>query len=297
MNALTNAGIDGYSRLHFEWFLVDWCNFKCSYCSSADIMAEKYSKRSSPGKYQLVLKQLGRLDNEFEMDLFGGEPTLHPEFEYVVNQLDSMPNCTLIEIKTNLSKPLHFLENICKYSKVKLAASYHAEYYNQKFLDKCVALKDHNFYVHINLSDKPEHWPQIKEMIRHFDENSVKYDLNLLWSTTDNTIAYTQEFYELFQPMLANISDKRTYRFQYEDGTEVFKSGFVAFKEQLNKFTGYKCKALLYEILSDGTFVNGCTRVRAPLMMNKDNMCVDVTCQRESCHADFMLDFYKQCQK
>jgi hypothetical protein len=68
-------------------------------------------------------------------------------------------------------------------------------------------------------------------------------------------------------------------------------------KEQLNKFTGYKCKALLYEILSDGTFINGCTRVRAPLMMNKDNMCVDVTCQRESCHADFMLDFYKQCQK
>ena len=295
MDAPDNAGLLDYNVLHFEWFLVDWCNFKCSYCSSAEVMVEKYSKQTSPGKYKFVLLQLSKLDTGFEMDLYGGEPTLHPQFEEIVGQLDAMEHCKLIEIKTNLSKPLHFLENICKYSKVKLGASYHAEYYDQKFLDKCVALKDYNFYVHVNLSDKPEHWPQIIDMLNYFKEHNVRYDLNLLWSTPSNVITYTDEFYQLFEPYLISSSDKTTYRFQI-NGEEVYKTGFVAFKEQLNRFTGYTCKALLYEILSDGTFVNGCTRKNAPMIVSKEKYCVEVECPRDSCHADFMLNFYK-CQK
>ena len=295
MNTVITAGYPDYNTIHFEWFLVDWCNFKCSYCSSAEVMAEKYSKRTSPGKYKLVLLQLSKLDTDFEMDLFGGEPTLHPEFENIVSALDSMPNCKLIEVKTNLSKPLYFFESVCKYNKIKLSASYHAEYYDKKFLDKCIALKDYNFYVHINLSDKPEHWPQILDMIEQFNINGVKYDLNPLWSTPSNVITYTEEFYNTFEPLLSKVADKTTYRFQTVDG-EVYKTGFQAFKENLNSFTGYTCKALLYEILSDGTFVNGCTRKNAPLLVNKEKYCVEVTCPKTNCHADFMLNFYK-CQK
>lgn len=293
MANLSNVGIKDYNRVHFEWFLVDWCNYACSYCSSATIMVEKFSKETSPGKYKLVLQRLAGLDEEFEMDLFGGEPTLHPEFLYIIEQLSAMDNCKLIEIKTNLSKPLHFFQEVFRSDKVKLSASYHAEYYDQKFLDKCVALKDYNFYVHINLSDKPEHWPQILSMIKYFDEHGVRYDLNQLWSTPGNTITYTQEFYDTFQPLIGNVSDKQTYRFGFDDGSEKHIPIFLAFKDKLTTFTGSQCKALLYEITSDGTIINSCTRKMAPINLKKSTLCVTVTCPRPSCHADFMLNFYK----
>jgi len=293
MEKIINAGHPDYNRLHFEWFLVNWCNYKCSYCSSAEVMVDTYSKTTSPGKYKLVLQRLAALDNEFEMDLFGGEPTLHPNFLNIIEELSILDNCKLIEIKTNLSKSLQFFKKVFRSNKVKLSASYHAEYYDQKFLDKCVALKDYNFYCHINLSDKPEHWPQILEMISYFDTHGVRYDLNLLWSTPGNTINYSQEFFDIFQPLIQNVADTKTYRFGYNNGTEEYLPTFIAFKEKMNRFKGKQCKALLYEILEDGTIVNGCTRKRAPLLLKQETLCVKVTCPRDACHADFMLNFYK----
>lgn len=296
MTAIDNVGIENYNTIHFEWFLVDWCNFKCTYCNAADKMVERYSKDTSPSKHKLVLQRLSMIDTDFEVDLYGGEPTLHPNFIDILQQLSDMSKCTLIEIKTNLSKPMHFLQQTFVSDKIRLAASYHAQYYDQTFLDKCIAFKDKNFYCHINLSDSPKDWPQILDMIDQFDRHGVKYDLNILLSTPGNIITYNDEFYKIFEPRLKNIADKQTYRFQYSDGREVHVPIFNALKDDMVKFKGYRCKALLYEILSDGTIVNSCTRAPMPIRINKQNACVNVTCPREYCHADFMLNFYKEKQ-
>jgi organic radical activating enzyme len=294
MASITNAGIKGYDKLHFEWFLVDWCNYACSYCNAAEMMTEKFSKETSPSKFKLVLQKLQRLDMNFEMDLFGGEPTLHPEFLYILEQLNAMSHCQLIEIKTNLSKPLHFLQEIVKFNLVKLSASYHAEYYNQTFLDKCVALRNANFYVHINLSDNPEHWPQILEMIDYFDQHSVRYDLNILQSTPGHTVRYEQIFFDIFGNRLKNISDKQTYRIQFDNGTEQHLSAFDIFKNKMDRYHNYKCQARLYEITSNGDIVNSCTRKLMPLIIKQEHIAEPVSCPRMSCHADMMFNFYKE---
>ena len=294
MAAIVNAGIKGYNRLHFEWFLVNWCNFKCSYCNAADRMVEKYSKESSPSKHKLVLGRLSLIDTDFEIDLFGGEPTLHPEFLDIIKALAKMPRCKLIEIKTNLSRPLAYLEKTLVNDKVRLAASYHAQYYNDEFLKKCVALKDYNFYCHINLSDKPEDWPQIVKMIDKFDQYGVKYDLNILLSTPEYEVQYSPEFYNTFEHRLNAIADKATYRLQYDDGVEQHLPVFKIIEHKLGNFNGFKCQARLYEIDAQGNIINSCTREPLLFLIKEKDLPSMVTCPKHICHADMMLNFYKE---
>lgn len=292
MTTILNAGIKDYNTLHFEWYLVDWCNYKCSYCNAIDKNVETFSKSTSPSKYKLVLQRLHRLNMEFEMDLYGGEPTLHPEFLTILEEFSKMPNCKLVEIKTNLSRPLHFLKKVFKHDKIKLAASYHAEYCTKEFIDKCIALKDNNFYCHINLSDDPKSWNDILKMINIFDEYGVKYDLNILLSTAEYTVNYTEEFYNLFKDKLTQIADKQTYRFQFDDDVKYF-TAFNVYKNNLANFTGYNCQALLYDIDSDGSIHNSCTGKPLPFIVKQEIFNSCVTCPKEHCHADMMLNFYK----
>lgn len=291
---IVTSGIHGYSVLHFEWYLVNWCNYKCSYCNAIEKNVEHFSKQTSPSKYKLVLQRLRMLKMPFEVDLYGGEPTLHPHFLEILEELGNMPNCKLVEIKTNLSRPLHFLKQSFKNPKIKLAASYHAEYFTEDFITKCIALKDFNFYCHVNLSDNPNDWQQIIAMLEQFDSENVKYDLNVLLSTKDYTIKYDQKFFNLFKDKISNISDKQKYFFKFENGHTTEMTAFEIYKNNMASFTGFKCQALLYDIDSDGTITNCCNGKPLPLLV-KDNIFTDMNiCEKTHCHADMMLNFYKE---
>ena len=142
---VVNAGIKGYDHLHFGWFMVDWCNYNCSYCSTAELMRETYSKIDSNGKHKLVIERLKRMEGAFNIDLYGGEPTLHPDFDEILSALVKIDNCKAVEIKTNLSRSLAFYQRIQPHDKVKVSASYHPEYHSQAFIDKCIALASDDF--------------------------------------------------------------------------------------------------------------------------------------------------------
>jgi hypothetical protein len=294
MPTVINAGIPGYSRLHFGWFLVDWCNYNCSYCCTGGAQSETFSKAKSPSKYRLVLQRLSRIETEFEMDLYGGEPTLHPEFNFILAELAAMPNCKLIEIKTNLSRSLNFFNKVYEHDKIRISASYHAEYYDQTFVDKCIALKDRDFYCHINLSDNPKDWPQILEMISIFDQHGVGYDFNMLYSIPSRPVVYSPEFFELFERHLTDIVDKAVYRYEFDDGTAQHIRAFEAYKRGLANFNGYKCKALAYEIKADGEITNLCTGAGLPLIIRPSDTQSVIQCPITRCESDMMLNFYKE---
>lgn len=257
-------------------------------------MVDKWDKETSPSKYELVLKRLEHIDSTFEVDLFGGEPTLHPEFIHILERLDAMEFCQHVEVKTNLSRSQAFLEKTFVSDKIRIAASYHAQYYNQEFLDKCIAFKDKNFYCHINLSDKSNDWDQILNMLNEFDKHGVKYDLNILITTPSYRVKYSPKFFELFEPYLKNIADKNRYPYEFADGTVENLSVFESYKNNLACFTGYKCKALLYEITKDGNIINSCSRDPAPFFIKGEHGDKEITCPRTFCHADMMLHFPKR---
>lgn len=291
---IVNAGQPDYEHLHFGWFLVDWCNYKCSYCSAAEVMAESYSKEKSNGLYKLTLERLRKVTTPFDIDIYGGEPTLHPEFNTILSALADMEQCRMIEVKTNLSRSLSFYQQMYDHPKLYVSASYHPEHHNWAFIEKCIALKDNNFSCHISMSDRPEHWAQTIELISLFDKHGVNYDFNMLFSVKDCNIDYTPEFYAAYGIMVPNIQLQPKYRFKFADNTIKWYNNVEIEELKLNSFKGFNCQALMYEINTLGEIKNMCTGRKLPLIIKREHTHITENCPLESCSCDVMFNFYKE---
>lgn len=287
-----SAGSKDYNILHFNWFLVDWCNYNCSYCCTAETMRETFSKQDSSSKYKLALEILKRVDPEFEVDLFGGEPTLHSNIEYILNELSGIPNCRRIEIKTNLSRPLLFLKELAEVDKVEICAAYHPEHHNRAFIDKCIALKDTNFYCFICLTDQEEYWENTLQLIQELDEHGVRYQFNILYSTSSRTIAYSDKFFKVFGPYLKNEGPLYDIEFDGEEPSKV--TAYDLHLQGLNSYTGYKCRAQMYTIDINGQIRNSCSSKDAPILFKKDIVNRTIVCPVKMCNCDYMFSFYKE---
>jgi 4Fe-4S single cluster domain len=289
---IANAGQPDYEQLHLGWFLVDWCNYKCTYCSVANRLREVYSKDESNSKYKLVLERLDRVDTSFDMDIYGGEPTLHPNFNEILERLAVNPHCRTIEVKTNLSRSINFYQDMFAHDKVSMSASYHFEYHSQEFIDKCIALKENNFSCHISMPDQPKHWDAVLDLINTFDLHGVKYDCNILFSTGAYKTNYTDQFYKTFGHVLKSAGPN--YRYQFVDGQESSLSVYQIKQQGLDNFNNYRCKALMYEINTEGDIQNMCTGNALPLIFKKQDTHKIVKCPLTSCSCDVMFNFYKE---
>lgn len=68
--------------------LTNWCNYKCAYCFGMDRMAPKVSKAAMSDETFLgILDWLAKTNYKRPIHLMGGEPTLHPKFEWIVETL------------------------------------------------------------------------------------------------------------------------------------------------------------------------------------------------------------------
>ena len=68
--------------------LTNWCNYKCSYCFGMDYMAPTVAKQNmSQATFTGIIEWLSKTQNMKSIHLMGGEPTLHPDFEWFVEYL------------------------------------------------------------------------------------------------------------------------------------------------------------------------------------------------------------------
>lgn len=68
--------------------LTNWCNYKCPFCFGIDGMHPKRPARAMDDDTFLgILAWLKRTEYKAPIHLMGGEPTLHPKFEWIVDTL------------------------------------------------------------------------------------------------------------------------------------------------------------------------------------------------------------------
>lgn len=281
-----------YNTVQFEWFLTNWCNFKCSYCSEADNMVGQFSKETSPGKYKLVLARLKKMQQPFKVELIGGEPTLHPNITEILDTLDSIDSCERVEIVTNLSRSLDFYKNI-NYAKVHLLASYHPEYYTPEFAKKAAALGD-KIVITLNLSDNPADWNNTIDVINTLEELHVRYSFNMLNSTAVYQVNYTDEFFTKFDPYLNHAVNNEQISYLFDDGTTQILNESEIVKKGLDHFHGYKCTPIRYRITHDGDIYNLCTNRRLPIAITSESLYNKEVCPNTNCSCDAMYVFYKE---
>jgi organic radical activating enzyme len=286
------CGDPNYNIVQFEWFLTNWCNFKCSYCSEADNMIDRYSKETSPGKYKLVLSRLKNIKDPFKVELIGGEPTLHPAIHEILSTLNSIKSCQRVEVVTNLSRTLEFYKDI-DYDNVYLLASYHPEYYTPEFVKKAAALGD-KVIITLNLSDNPAVWDDTIGVINTLEDLDVRYSFNMLNSTAAYQVNYTDEFFEKFNSYLDHAVDNEQISYLFSDGSTQILNESEILKNKLDHFCGYQCTPIRYRISHNGDIHNLCTNKRLPIMITTESLYAKEICPNTACGCDAMYIFYKE---
>lgn len=68
--------------------LTNWCNYRCPYCFGVDRMVPKVEAASMSSETFLgILDWLDKTNYRDPIHIMGGEPTLHPSFEWIVGIL------------------------------------------------------------------------------------------------------------------------------------------------------------------------------------------------------------------
>lgn len=91
-----------------RWDIIEACNYKCDYCIK-DVYYKK--KRYIPYKDAInwINVTLKNVEKPVIVQLFGGEPTLHPNFWEICNSLQ-VP----FGLYTNLSQSIDFYDKLCE---------------------------------------------------------------------------------------------------------------------------------------------------------------------------------------
>jgi len=154
--------IDAPFDAYFGVFLTLGCSLNCDYC------VQKISLPHQPiAHYPLVSGKewvaalnaiAGRrkrkniiITKKKKISITGGEPTLHPDFVYIINNLDRDWNIT---ITSNFTSPFfeaeaQGLKQIKKRSKLKFNGSFHFLYTSvDKFIENTLKIKKAGLFVH-----------------------------------------------------------------------------------------------------------------------------------------------------
>lgn len=103
MNEIVQQGsIDALKNKHIKitWNLISFCNFHCPYCLDKNSKRNIYYQTEDQVKFAID-NLLSMPFNSFEFYLLGGEPTLYPHLDLVINLLLKSNKVKRIYIMTN----------------------------------------------------------------------------------------------------------------------------------------------------------------------------------------------------
>jgi MoaA/NifB/PqqE/SkfB family radical SAM enzyme len=263
------------------------------------------------GAFKSVLNRL-RLNKmpDFNITILGGEPTLHPEFKYIVKDLMNNNKCSRLGVVTNLTRSIDYYTDILITDKIFILASYHPEFAKlDVFKNKCRSIADRkseNFKCSINLHYNKIYWEETIELIEFFKNENINFSLNILYDTrtgADVLYNYTDEFYKTFSDYDTYFSGDEHFPIMGGGSPDVkipyitpTNTAYIDIKnireDGLHKFQNYNCSPRMFEIDYMGVFRNSCTNEIIKMTANSYVNCIK--CPVESgCKCIEMLCYHK----
>jgi MoaA/NifB/PqqE/SkfB family radical SAM enzyme len=162
---------------YYGVFLNLSCSLRCEYCvqkiSQPAVPAAEYTMKSGKDWVEALNSIEGRVKKRFlrrakrkKISITGGEPTLHPDFAYIINNLDKNWNIT---VTSNLFSPFYekisSIKQIKKRAGLKFNFSHHFLYAPvDKFIENLKRVKDAGLFVHIIfIVAHPAHIEEVKK--------------------------------------------------------------------------------------------------------------------------------------
>lgn len=247
--------------LYVYWTLTDFCNFRCNYCPDS-LHSGNFKSGRRPGypSDQEIRVFLDRLINRHRGDRFlqvcisGGEPTLHPMYEEIV---DTLHPHGIVETITNGSRDFQWWTNL-NHLPDKITMSLHAEWTKIDRVNELGEfLLDRGVEVAYNMMCDPGNWARVQDMYQQLTPRlqalvNAKILTDHSGTATDGTPwEYLPDQIEYIRGISAHGPRPRR-RFDvnlnswlhYDDQTsQILNNPFDLVNTRQHSFTGWHCSA------------------------------------------------------
>lgn len=258
-----------YIKTKIEMDLLNICNLKCPYC-----YARKEYKRSKVcilNKSQLkeIISQLKEIKEDFEFRILGGEPTLNPNYKFVIHELQKINNCKLIKLVTNGTKIISGLDPF----KLQINFSFHPTQSNgDSIIENLKNLKGVETVTHLLMVPS-----KLQEIKKFYEKARIFSEVRHEFLIKNDKVFFTDGFFE----------DPKLYKDNLKEYT---------FKEAYNKsFLNWICDLSSYRIYANGDVYRMCTQqFLGNIFSKKINFDLrPVKCCHKFCHDDCLLGIKK----
>ena len=140
----------------FTYEITTNCNYYCDYCDIAN--KEEYSSINTVNNVIKFLTYIynNMSDNDtMRIQIMGGEPTVHPHFEYFVNEIYKLKNIKLIII-TNFSADVELYDRLCNNNTLKDLTWYLSYHENHISLEEYMHKFDYLINKYPNIKFSPQ---------------------------------------------------------------------------------------------------------------------------------------------
>jgi organic radical activating enzyme len=294
-----SRGVYGSSssfRLH--WDINTYCDKDCFYCyARAQLIWNKMSTKTTLDN---IIQQLSEIKKPLDVVLLGGEPSLHPLYFYVLDQLELLDNLQSSAVLSNGGRKVtpEWIDKHVGYKNFWFNYTFHAsetDDIHSGFLDKVIYTRDMTDNIIVNVMMIGPKWDtQIDEVVRTCSEHDVTIRANVLFKpkTCDGYMiesdsyrawisGYADRFdrYLYFSEKVLERNKIDTQSVSSADGTfndiEIYLNG-------LNKFKGWKC-------LNNNYAVEGSNNTEITRMCDNSQTGEYMVCPLERCVCQGLL--------
>lgn len=278
-------------RLH--WDINTYCDKDCFYCYARKQLV--WNKMSTKTVLDNILDQLrGIVDKELEVILLGGEPSLHPLYFYILDQLEEMPNLLGSAVISNAGRKVNqdWIDKHVKYKKFWFNYSYHPTETNDiytDFLDKVLYTRQKFDNVIVNvLLVGPRCDKEIRTVVDFCKANDICMRPNVLYNPKTcagylhenkkyrEWIAKYQDDFERYLYFTTNASTTGV------TGDEDILNDIDVYLRDLNQFKGWAC-------LNNNYSIEGSNNTKITRMCDKTQTGEYMKCTLDRCICQGLL--------
>ncbi len=290
-------GIDSRTFIDIEWQLINICNYECSYCNIRSYNGGKLWNKLGKNQFKYI-PLFGKLNKPLKLSFLGGEPTMHPRFEKIIDAVkktlfeDSLfrKENELIIFSNFSDKSLNKLKNINP-ENIKLVGSYHAEQTsNEQFLKTVTILNKLSFNIEVNLMIEEESIEIISDLYNSLKKLDIVICARPIYKNESKTFEISDEILNKFKDSIYEIFILDDEEFSILDYNKILPKF---------KFKGATCYNNLYQLDIKNILTRECSSEKIDLndeenyekFMNIDDK--PLKCEFETCGQDCLWSVYK----
>tara|TARA_A100000171_G_scaffold53055_2_gene75932 strand:- start:1020 stop:1952 length:933 start_codon:yes stop_codon:yes gene_type:complete len=303
---ILSAGYKNFNIITFSWYVTNFCNYRCTYCNETTRLTKKIDDKEQNSYKVINLYLKHKKMKNFSVELIGGEPTLNPNLDKIIDLLDKNEKCIYVELITNLSKKSEYYLNLFKDKKNKfcLKPSFHPQYYNENYFNKILELKN-KIYIKptIIFSDNTKYFNLTCNFIDKLIDNGIHFDIQEIYNVNNfyktKYNKKTIEKIKFYKNLPSEKKDEFTLSkistsevpYRFENGKKKVKYADIL-DSNLNKFYGYNCIPRYFRIEPIGHIFNSCTGEK--LKFDLSNLENKIKCPvKEGCLEKHKNFYYK----